>query len=207
MRLWYAVDGFCLSGGRWVVGGRKRVVLVAATTGYQTRMFSEAAERVGVDLVLATDRCHVLEDPWGDQAIPIRFDDPEGAAKLLDEAGKVDGIVAVGDRPAFVAAVAAAKLGLRFHSREAVAASRNKFVARERFRDAGMLVPEFYRIPVSEEPPGARFYPCVLKPLALSASRGVIRADNHRGFVAAWRRIQALLEHEELNDYIQVERF
>jgi hypothetical protein len=185
------------------VGGRKRVVLVAATTGYQTRMFSQAAERVGVDLVLATDRCHVLEDPWGDQAIPVRFDDPEGAAVLLDQVGKVDGIVAVGDRPAYVAAVAAARLGLRFHSREAVAACSNKFVARERFRDAGMLAPEFYRIPVSEEPPGARFYPCVLKPLALSASRGVIRADNDREFVASRRRIQALVEHEELNDYIQ----
>src|ERR1039457_1635866 len=113
MRLWYAVDGSCLSGGRWVVGGRKRVVLVAATTGYQTRMFSEAAERAGVDLVLATDRCQVLDDPWGDHAIPVRFDDPEGAAKLLDEAGRVDGIVAVGDRPAFVAAGGGARTGVR----------------------------------------------------------------------------------------------
>jgi hypothetical protein len=178
------------------IGDRKRVVLVAATTGYQTRTFSEAAERAGVDLVLATDRCHVLEDPWGDQAIPVRFDDPEGAATLLEEAGTVDGIVAVGDRPAYVAAVAAAKLGLTFHPPEAVAACRNKFLARERFRDAGMLVPDFYLIPVGEEPAGARFYPCVLKPLGLSASRGVIRADDDGEFVAAFRRLRALLDHE-----------
>src|SRR5258708_2917549 len=115
---------------RYVVGGKKRVVLVAATTGYQTRMFSEAAERAGIDLVLATDRCHVLEDPWGDQAIPVRFDDPEGAARLLEEAGTVDGIVAVGDRPAYVAAVVAAKLGLTFHPPEAVAAWRHKVFPR-----------------------------------------------------------------------------
>jgi biotin carboxylase len=36
-------------------------------------------------------------------------------------------------------------------------------------------------------------YPCVLKPLALSASRGVIRADDPAQFVAAVRRIAAIL--------------
>src|SRR3989442_508569 len=139
------------------VGSRKRVVLVASTTGYQTQMFSAAADRAGIDLILATDRCHILEDPWGDHAIAIRFDDPDRAAELLEEeAGHIDGIVAVGDRPALVAAVAAARLGLRFHPPEAVAACRNKFAARERFRDSGMLVPEFYLIPVSTEPPSAR---------------------------------------------------
>lgn len=186
---------------------RKRVLLAAATTGYQTRMFQDAAERIGVELVLATDRCHVLDDPWGDHAVPIRFESPETAAGLLREAGELDGIVAVGDRPAYVAAVAAAELGLRFHSPDAVAACRNKFVARERFREAGLLVPEFYRVPVAEEPAESRFYPCVLKPLGLSASRGVIRADDDREFVAAFRRIRALIEHEEFSDFIQVERF
>ncbi|MGA2601660.1 MAG: ATP-grasp domain-containing protein [Bryobacteraceae bacterium] len=181
---------------------RRRILLVAATTGYQTRMFAEAAERAGVELVLATDRCHVLEDPWGDHALAIKFDDP-----VLDYAGRLDGIIAVGDKPAFVAARLAANRGLRFHSPDAVAASGNKFLARERFRGAGLLVPEFYRIPVSEHPTGARLYPCVLKPLGLSASRGVIRANNNKEFGAAFRRIRALLEREELNDAIQVERF
>jgi biotin carboxylase len=171
-------------------------------------MFSEAADRAGIDLILATDRCHILEDPWGDHAIAIRFEDPNGAALLLEqEAGHIDGIVAVGDRHALVAAVAAAKLGLRFHPPDAVAACRNKLTARERFRDSGMLTPEFYPIPVSADPPAARFYPCVLKPLGLSASRGVIRANNDSEFAAAFRRIKALLEHEELSDSIQVERF
>src|SRR5204863_478937 len=36
-------------------------------------------------------------------------------------------------------------------------------------------------------------YPCVLKPLTLSASRGVIRADDPAGFVAAFQRIAAIL--------------
>ncbi len=43
-----------------------RVLLIATTTGYQTRAFGEAAERLGVELVFATDRCHRLDDPWGE---------------------------------------------------------------------------------------------------------------------------------------------
>jgi biotin carboxylase len=181
---------------------RRRILLVAATTGYQTRMFAEAAERAGVELVLATDRCHVLDDPWGDHALAIKFDDP-----VLDYDRRLDGIIAVGDKPAFVAARLAVNRGLRFHSPDAVGASRNKFLARKRFRDAGLLVPEFYQIAVSKQPTGARFYPCVLKPLGLSASRGVIRANDDAEFLAAFRRIRALLEREELNHAIQVERF
>lgn len=181
--------------------------MVAATTGYQTRMFSEAAERASIELVFATDRCHVLEDPWGDHAVPIKFDEPDRGAAMLHSYGPFQGIVAVGDRPAYVAAVAAAELGLKFHAPGAVAACRNKFVARERFRAAGLGVPDFYRIHVSEEPSASRFYPCVLKPLGLSASRGVIRANDDREFVAAFRRIRALLANEDLKDFIQVERF
>ena len=73
-----------------------------------------------------------------------------------------------------------------------------------RCRIAGARI---YRVPVSDDPSGSRFYPCVLKPLGLSASRGVIRANNDREFVAAFRRIRALLEHEELGEFVQVEHF
>ena len=51
----------------------KRVLLLATTTGYQTRMFAEAAARLGVDIVYATDRCDQLDNPWRDDAIPVRF--------------------------------------------------------------------------------------------------------------------------------------
>jgi hypothetical protein len=62
-----------------------RVLLLATTTGYQTRAFGEAAERLGVDLVFATDRCDVLEDPWQDRAVPIRFSDESASARAIFE--------------------------------------------------------------------------------------------------------------------------
>ena len=65
-----------------------RVLLLATTTGYQTRSFGEAAERLGVELVFATDRCHVIDDPWRDQAVPIRFYDEDGSvAAIVESAG------------------------------------------------------------------------------------------------------------------------
>ena len=78
----------------------RRVLLVAATTGYQVREFAEAARALDVELVLATDRCHILENPWGDDAAPVRFEDPQPGIEALAARGPFDGILAVGDRPA-----------------------------------------------------------------------------------------------------------
>ena len=73
----------------------KRLLLFAATTGYQIRVFADAARRIGVDLTLATNRCHVMEDPWGDRAIAVKFDRiPESLEALRGR--QFDGIAAVG---------------------------------------------------------------------------------------------------------------
>lgn len=196
----------------------KRILLVASTTGYQTRAFAAAAGRLRYEIQLATDRCHVLEDPWGDHAYPLRFDDPERSAQAVAAAEQTfDGIVAVGDRPAYIAALIARQLGIRYNSPEAVLACKNKFLARQRFRSAGLPVPDFIRVPLDKPPAaaarGVRF-PCVLKPLGLSASRGVIRADDQDQFVAAFERIKDILAspeilrlHEDQDRFIQVEDF
>ena len=199
------------------MGESKKLLLIGATTGYQTRTFAETAERLGFELVLATDRCHVLDDPWGDRAIALRFEDPARAAETLATQARVNGMVAVGDRPAYIAALAAERMGIPYNSPNSVLASRDKFLSRERFRRAGLLVPEYFRTPVADGPHSAAnraSYPCVLKPLGLSASRGVIRANNATEFVAAFQRIAALLAEPEIarlpdqqNRFIQVEDF
>ncbi len=93
----------------------KRVLLLATTTGYQTRAFGDAAARLGVDLVFATDRCHLIEDPWQDHAIAIRFyDEDASVAAILESAAAVpiDGLLVVGDRPTGIGARVAERLGL-----------------------------------------------------------------------------------------------
>ena len=185
----------------------RKLLLFASTTGYQIRVFADAARRLGVELTLATDRCHVMEDPWGDRAVAVKFGEgPESAESLAALARqRFDGVVAVGDKPAMLAAQAAEMFGLPFHPAAAAHICGDKFLSRERFRAAGMRVPSFFRAPFGEDARALAErapYPCVLKPLGLSASRGVIRADDGLSFVQAFERIRKMGERE-----LQVERY
>jgi len=182
----------------------KRVLVFAAKLGYQTRSFDEAAGKLGVELVFVTDRCDQLEDPWGDQAFPVHFESPDGAAYAVLGAirgRKVDGILAIGDRPIVTAAYVARGLGLHYNHPAAVEACRSKLRMREVFREAGLRGPWFRSValhPMPEPDLLGITYPCVLKPLCLSASTGVIRANNREEFLDAALRIGRLLASPEI---------
>jgi hypothetical protein len=178
----------------------KSILLVAATTGYQIRSFGEAAEKLGVRLIFASDRCDQLDDPWFDQAIPVRFHDESVAVRAV--AGlQVDGVLAVGDRPAVLAATLAAALGVARNPPAAARASRNKLESRLAFRAAGLWTPAFEAVSLDEDPIVVSrrvAYPAVLKPLALSGSRGVMRVDDPAGFVEAFGRLRAILASDDV---------
>jgi hypothetical protein len=182
----------------------KRVLLLATTTGYQIRSFGEAAEKLGVQLVFASDRCDQLDDPWWDHAIPIRFHDERQSvsAVLASFAGTPpEGIVAVGDRPAVLAARMAEALGIRGNPPAAARDSRSKVASRRAFKSAGLPTPWFYEVPIFGDATNlAKMcrYPAVIKPLALSGSRGVMRVDNTADFVIAFDRLRRLLQSSDI---------
>ena len=198
-----------------------RVLLLATTTGYQIRSFGDAAEKAGVRLVFASDRCDRLEDPWWDQAIPVRFHDEPGSIDAvitaLGATGAIDGVIAVGDRPTRLAASVARSLGLPGNPPEAAAASRNKLASRRAFRRAGLPTPSFEAVSIDSDPPtlaAGRPYPLVIKPLALSASRGVMRVDTPAEFIASFVRLRNLLrsldvrsERDDAHDHVLIETF
>jgi len=182
----------------------KRLLLFASKLGYQTRAFDAAAKKLGVEIVFVTDRCHQLDDPWRDRALPVHFEAPQEAARAVCESqrGKqVDGILVLGDRPGPAAAYAATGLGILHNLPVSVEAAGSKVRARSVLRDAGLPVPWFRQISLSPIPEPAFLgmqYPCVLKPLSLSASQGVIRANNREEFLAAATHIKRLLESPEI---------
>jgi predicted ATP-grasp superfamily ATP-dependent carboligase len=183
----------------------KRVLVFAGKLGYQTRSFDAAARKLGVELVFVTDRCHQLDDPWRDRAIAVHFEAPEVAAYTVLEAvragERVDGILALGDRPAVAAAYVARGLGLAYNHPLAVEACRSKLRMREVFRDAGLRVPWFRAVALQPAPEPALLgisYPCVVKPLSLSASTGVIRANNREEFLRAAARVRRVLGSPEI---------
>jgi biotin carboxylase len=182
-----------------------RVLLIASTTGYQTRAFSAAAKALGIELVLATDRCDQLDDPWRDDAVPVRFHDEARSLAAVEERAQrqpIDGVLAVGDRPALLAAMVAATLGVPGHPPSAVRLCGSKLQTRHRLQAAGLPSPSFYELPDAMDLdclPDVRF-PCVVKPLALSGSRGVIRADDPMQLRAAVSRVRRLLACGELRE-------
>jgi biotin carboxylase len=198
----------------------KRVLILASKLGYQTQAFAEAAKRLGVEVSLGTDRCHKLDDPWGDGAMALHFENAEeSASEIVQETmGRApDAILALGDRPTATAARAACALGLVSNPPEAVEICRNKLRQRETLKRAGLCVPEFFAFGLDEDVDAviARVsFPCVVKPLALAASQGVIRADNGDEFRRAVERICALIQQPEIQvaqdgtlDRILVERY
>lgn len=203
-------DGACLT----------RVLLIATTTGYQIRSFGQAAEKLGVRLVFASDRCDRLDDPWWDEAIPVRFhDEAQSVDTVVAACGTAppDGIVAVGDRPAVLAARLARVFALPGHPPEAAIASRNKLLTRQALRRAGLPTPWFESVPIDcdgDELAARVSYPAVLKPHALSGSRGVMRVNNRDECAAAFERLRQLLrsvdvrvERDEAHDQALIESF
>ena len=197
-----------------------RLLILASKLGYQTRSFAEAARSLGADVVFASDRCHELEDPWSDGAIALHFDRPEEAARRIVSESlvrAVDGLIALGDRTPTTAAYAARALGLAYNRPEAAENCRSKLRQREILRDAGVRVPVFFSFrldkPLERILPRVHF-PCVVKPLRLAASQGVIRANNAQEFRAAVERIARLLKSPEIQvtrevdlDRLLVERY
>ena len=181
-------------------GTVKRVLLLATTTGYQTRSFGEAASKLNVELVFGLDRCRGLDDPWGDHSLAVRFyDDPRSVEAIVSAAhdGPISGVLALGDPPTVLAALAAEQLLLPFHPPAATRTSRNKLDTRLALRAAGMPVPSFVPADIDDDERVLAMqvaYPCVVKPLALSGSRGVIRADDPPSFCTAFARVRHILQ-------------
>jgi biotin carboxylase len=184
--------------------GPRRLLLLLPTTTYRTHDFLEAARTLGVEIVCASDEPSTFEAHAPDNLLTLDFADPDAAAArvaALADRRPLAAVVGVDDLTAVAAAAIAERLGLKANGRAAVAAARDKYQMRQCLAAAGVPVPRYRRIALKDDPflaaRGVAF-PCVLKPLTLSASRGVIRANNVDQFVAAFRRITALLARDDV---------
>ena len=184
----------------------KRVLLVMRTRTYRAEAFLRAAERVGVDVTVATER----EQPLGRLApggtVALDFTDARSAEEQVRRFAAeypLAAIVGVDDDTTVLAARLARSLGLPHNSVEAVQAARYKDVMRLALGEAdGVLSPAFWLLSLTDDPSGFAQrapYPVVLKPLSLAASRGVIRADSPEGFTAAFAEVSSILAEADLD--------
>jgi hypothetical protein len=195
---------------------RPRLLLIAVPNSYRTVAYLEAARRHGVDVLVASEGKYSLV---GEIAAGLHVDlsDP-GSLTLLLQANRersFNGVVATDDTTVELASRIGQALDLPHNPPQAAKFSHYKHLSRQALADADVRVPAFRIINLSEEtaPQLDGFdLPCVVKPLALSGSRGVIRADTQREVQAACKRIQSILAAESvadawLNSHLLVEEF
>ncbi|MEW5960606.1 MAG: ATP-grasp domain-containing protein [Chloroflexota bacterium] len=176
-----------------------RVILLMRASTCRAGAFVEAADRLGIGVVRGIDIDPKLAEQWPVR-LPLQFDRPEESAqRIVDFARQqpVAAILAVDDSATVIAAMASERLGLLHNSGQAAQAARNKHHMRQLLAATGLLSPQFQLFDRTDDPRsiGSELdYPCVLKPLLLSGSRGVIRADNPVEFMAAFTRLGHILD-------------
>jgi biotin carboxylase len=179
--------------------GMDRVLLLITATSYKAGAFLEAARRLEVAVTVGSDRPQALAELNPAGSLMLDFAEPGDAVREIEAFARlhpVHAVVAADDDGALLAALAAQALGLPAHPPDAVRAAGDKLLTRERLKAAGLPTPWFERLALGEDPEVAAIrmrFPCVLKPLALAGSRGVMRADDPAAFAACFRRLAVLL--------------
>ncbi|MDP6792426.1 MAG: ATP-grasp domain-containing protein, partial [Anaerolineales bacterium] len=187
------------------------VVLLATPNTYRSLPFAAAAKKIGLKVHWGVDLPEPLSSEWN-IALPIDLRDSAKSVRTLmnlAEHEPVAAVIALDDAASVVAAQASAQLGLPHNSPAAALAARDKLIMRERMRVNGVLCPSFSAFPLDADPTviAAQIsYPCILKPLLLNGSRGVIRANNTVEFETAWKRISTIL-HKSVGKHILVEDY
>lgn len=145
-----------------------------------------------------------MEKLQPDGLLSLDFRNPASAAQrasVFHRQVPFHAVMPVDEDTAVVAAAVAQALGLAYNPPEAAAAAGLKHKMRGMLAGAGVGVPGFELVSLDGPPaePAKRVtYPCVLKPVFLSGSRGVIRADDEEEFVSAFHRLKAILEDPDV---------
>jgi biotin carboxylase len=176
-----------------------RLLLLVPTTSYRISDFLGAARRLDVEVTVGSNRRQVLQKFSPGRTVTLDFRNSEkGTKQIIDFARRypLQAIVAVDEDTTVLAAKASEALGLPHNSPSSVGAAANKYRFRTALAEAGLPSPGFTVVSREDDPAEVAHrveYPCVLKPLSLSASRGVIRADDPAEFAAAFYRIGRIL--------------
>lgn len=179
---------------------KPRILLLLPTRTYRATDFLAAAMKLNVEVVVASEEPATTADVSPRDSLVIDFKTPIAATQTITEFAEthpITAIVGVDDDTTLLATIAAATLGLPHNPVESAKATRNKYRLRQRLTKRGVPCPKFKRFSIHDdlnEIANNVDFPCVIKPLSLSASRGVIRANNLPEFTDAFLRITTLLQ-------------
>ena len=183
---------------------RPRVLLLLPTSTYRTKDFLGAAQKLGVEVVVGSEESSSLESSQPDGLLTLNFLDPAGAAaraREFHERLPLDAVIAVDEETEMAAAAISEELGLPHNPPEAAVRARLKHRMREALAASGVSQPSFTIARTTDDPgllAGGLGFPLVLKPVFLSGSRGVVRADDRDAFISRFERLRAFLSEPDL---------
>ncbi len=179
---------------------RKRLLLVSHHNSYRIAPYIKAANRLGLEVTIASQGKHSLVSEVAN-GLHIDFSDSHSSLEKIvkDDQRKVfAGILGSDDQTVEFAAMAAKTLGLPHNPPQAAQFSYRKDLARAQLASYDCPVPihRLLNLQQALKPQMSGLsWPCVLKPLNMSASRGVIRANNEAEFQIACQRIKAIVAY------------
>jgi phosphoribosylaminoimidazole carboxylase (NCAIR synthetase) len=182
----------------------ENLLLLVSKKSYRAHDFLEAAQKIGVRVIVGSNHRQVLADLVPGNTLFLDFHHPEKSVREIvafSRINPISTIVAAEDDGALLAAQASEALGLVSNSVESVRATRNKYLLRRILTESKILQPSFHLLSTKEDPAlqvEKISLPCVIKPLFLSASRGVMRADTPEELSERCRRLRRILEDPEV---------
>ena len=180
-------------------------MLFAPSRSYRVAAYIRAAEKLGYRLLIVSDSRHSLI-PVIASGITVDFSQPESALKTIDDSirdKRINAVIATDDMVVTLASATARRLNLPHNDPASAQLTRRKDLARHRLREANCNTPDFTIIELQQAAQIAPSlnYPVVLKPLMLSGSRGVMRADNPSELIEAGKTLTSILRGEPGDDY------
>ena len=184
---------------------KERVLLLLPTRTYRATDFLEAALKLSVEVVVASEEAATTADVSPRHTLVLDFSSPTAATQTIVEFAEthpIAAIVGVDDDTTLLATTASEALGLPHNPVDSAKATRNKYLLRHTLSTNGVSVPAYQRFSIEDDPTeiAAKLgtdtqvdFPCIIKPLSLSASRGVIRANTPAEFIEAFHRTTKLL--------------
>lgn len=182
-----------------------RVLLLLPKTTYRSGVFMQAASALDLDLVVGSNHKATLSALAPGKTLALNFEKPDGCVETIRRfagGAPFDAVLGFDDETVIPAAYASRALGLHHNPVEALEATRNKYLMRQKFSTSDALnIPWFEIFSTHDEPESIAqkiSYPCVLKPTFLSASQGVIRANNPEELTSAFGTIREILSQREI---------
>jgi biotin carboxylase len=181
-----------------------RVLLLLPTNTYRTKAFVNAALKLNTNVVAASEQPSTLQNKNPEGLLTLDFSNPELAvrnAKEYAERYPIDAVIPVDEDTAVIGAQVAEVLNLEHNPVEATITAKNKYHMREVLNSHGIRVPSFVLISLDQDPgvlADRVGFPCVVKPVFLSTSRGVMRANNQDELEAALKRLGDIISDPKL---------